>query len=154
MHSSQEFGVWVRSGNNDMKYIKLFTGTRRLGSMGSTTTNGKNHVLPIDSGTPTEPKRRISVNYALRINHITLIRPFYKQLEIKTNRTSFLFAMWLSVVCKFISIIRNSYNALFQSIRTDDDLIREILDPKDRLSIVYCPFGFLYGLFIFLINSK
>ena len=35
--------------------------------MGSTTTNGKNHVLPIDSGTPTEPKRRIPVNYALRI---------------------------------------------------------------------------------------
>ena len=34
-----------------MKYIKLFTGTRRLGSMGSTTTNGKNHILPIDSGT-------------------------------------------------------------------------------------------------------
>ena len=27
--------------------------------------------------------------------------------------------------------IRNSYNTLFQSIRTDDDLIREILDPKD-----------------------
>ena len=27
--------------------------------MGSTTTNGKNHVLAIDSGTPTEPKRRI-----------------------------------------------------------------------------------------------
>ena len=50
-----------------MKYIKLFTGTRRLGSMGSTTTNGKNHVLPIDSGTPTEPKRRILGNYALRI---------------------------------------------------------------------------------------
>jgi hypothetical protein len=35
--------------------------------MGSTTTNGKNHVLPIDSGTPTEPKRRILGNYALRI---------------------------------------------------------------------------------------
>jgi len=50
--------------NNDMK---LFTGTRCLGSMGSTTTDGKNHVLPIDSGTPTEPKRRIPVNYALRI---------------------------------------------------------------------------------------
>ena len=47
-----------------MKYIKLFTGTRRLGSMGSTTTNGKNHVLPIDSGTPTEPKRQTPVNYA------------------------------------------------------------------------------------------
>jgi hypothetical protein len=41
-----------------MKYIKLFTGTRRLGSMGSTTTNGKNHVLPINSGTPTEPHMR------------------------------------------------------------------------------------------------
>ena len=50
-----------------MKYIKLFTGTRRLGSMGSTATNGKNHVLPIDSATPTEPKRRTPVNYALRI---------------------------------------------------------------------------------------
>ena len=37
-----------------MKYIKLFTGTRRLRSMGSTTTNGKNHVFPIDSCTPTE----------------------------------------------------------------------------------------------------
>ena len=44
-----------------MKYVKLFTGTRRLGSMGSTTTNRKNHVLPIDSGTPTEPKRRTPV---------------------------------------------------------------------------------------------
>ena len=41
-----------------MKYIKLFTESRRLGSMGSTTNNGKNHVLPIDSGTPIEPKRR------------------------------------------------------------------------------------------------
>jgi hypothetical protein len=52
-----------------MKYIKLFTGTRRLVSMGSTTTNGKNHVLPIDSGTPTEPepKCRTRVNHALRI---------------------------------------------------------------------------------------
>ena len=50
-----------------MKYIKLFTGTRRLGSMGSTTTNRKNHVLPIDSGTPSEPKCRMPVNYALRI---------------------------------------------------------------------------------------
>ena len=50
-----------------MKYIKLFTGTRRLGSMGSTTTNGKNYVHPIDSGTPTEPKRGTPVNYALRV---------------------------------------------------------------------------------------
>ena len=33
-----------------------------LGSMRSTNTNGKNHVLPIDSGTPTEPKRRTPVN--------------------------------------------------------------------------------------------
>ena len=40
-----------------MKYIKLFTGTQCLGSMGSTTTDGKNHILHIDSGTPTEPKR-------------------------------------------------------------------------------------------------
>ena len=50
-----------------MKYIKSFTGTRRLGSMGSTTNNGKNHVLPIDSGTPTEPKCRTPANYTLRI---------------------------------------------------------------------------------------
>jgi hypothetical protein len=35
--------------------------------MGSTTTDGKNHILPIDSGTPTEPKRRFHVNYALRL---------------------------------------------------------------------------------------
>jgi hypothetical protein len=33
--------------------------------------------------------------------------------------------------CPKYQNIRNSYNALFQSIRTDDDLIREILDPKD-----------------------
>ena len=57
-----------------MKYIKLITGTRRLWSMGSTTTNGKNHVLPIDSGTPTEPKRRLPVNYALRIFKGVLFR--------------------------------------------------------------------------------
>ena len=57
-----------------MKYVKSFTGTRRLGSMGSTTTNGKNHVLPIDSGTPTEPKRRTPVNYALRIFKGVLFR--------------------------------------------------------------------------------
>ena len=44
-----------------MKYIKLFTGTRCLGSMGSTTTNENNHVLPLDSGNPTEPKRRTPV---------------------------------------------------------------------------------------------
>jgi hypothetical protein len=30
-----------------MKYIKLFTGTRRLGSMGSTTTNGDSIVKGI-----------------------------------------------------------------------------------------------------------
>jgi hypothetical protein len=60
-----------------MKYIKLFTGTQRLGSMGSTTTNGTNHVLPIDSGTPTEPKRRIPVNYALRILFVS-----FKNLQI------------------------------------------------------------------------
>jgi hypothetical protein len=35
--------------------------------MGSTTTNGKNYVHPIDSGTPTEPKRGTPVNYALRV---------------------------------------------------------------------------------------
>ena len=39
-----------------MRYINLITGTQ--GSMGSTTNNGKNHVLPIDSGTPIQPKRR------------------------------------------------------------------------------------------------
>jgi hypothetical protein len=33
--------------------------------------------------------------------------------------------------CPKYQNIRNSYNTLFQSIRTDDDLIREILDPKD-----------------------
>jgi hypothetical protein len=33
--------------------------------------------------------------------------------------------------CPKYQIIRNSYNTLFQSIRIDDDLIREILDPKD-----------------------
>ena len=33
--------------------------------------------------------------------------------------------------CPKYQNIRNSYNTLFQSIRTEDDLIREILDPKD-----------------------
>jgi hypothetical protein len=33
--------------------------------------------------------------------------------------------------CPKYQNIRNSYNTLFQGIRTDDDLIREILDPKD-----------------------
>jgi hypothetical protein len=45
--------------------------------MGSTTTNGTNHVLPIDSGTPIEPKRRIPVNYALRILFVS-----FKNLQI------------------------------------------------------------------------
>ena len=71
---------------NDMKYIKLFSGTRRLGSMGSTTANRKNHVLPIDSGTPTKPKRRIPVNYALRIlfaskEYHCIIRSQYNKLD-------------------------------------------------------------------------
>ena len=33
--------------------------------------------------------------------------------------------------CPKYQNIRNSYNTLFQRIRTDDDLVREILDPKD-----------------------
>ena len=33
--------------------------------------------------------------------------------------------------CPKYQNIRNSYNTLFQSIITDDDLIRGILDPKD-----------------------
>jgi hypothetical protein len=37
--------------------------------------------------------------------------------------------------CPKYQNIRNSYNTLFQSIRTDDDLIREILDPKDLFKI-------------------
>jgi hypothetical protein len=37
--------------------------------------------------------------------------------------------------CPKYQNIRNSYNTLFQSIRTDDDLIRGILDPKDLFKI-------------------
>jgi hypothetical protein len=37
--------------------------------------------------------------------------------------------------CPKYQNIRNSYNTLFQSIRTDDDLIREILDPKDLIGV-------------------
>jgi hypothetical protein len=33
--------------------------------------------------------------------------------------------------CPKYQNIRNSYNTLFQSIRTDDDFIREIFDPRD-----------------------
>ena len=70
-----------------MKYIKLFTGTRCQGWMGSTTTDGKNHVLFIGSGTPTEPKHRITVNYALRI-----VFASFKNLQIcfVLNRVIFL----------------------------------------------------------------
>ena len=34
--------------------------------------------------------------------------------------------------CPKYQNIRNSYNTLFQSIRTDDDLVREILDPNSK----------------------
>jgi hypothetical protein len=60
-----------------MKYVKLFTGTRRLGSMGSTTTNENNHVLPLDSGISTEPKRRTPVGV-----HVCLKDDLYQMKDI------------------------------------------------------------------------
>jgi hypothetical protein len=67
-----------------MKYIKSFTGTRRLGSMGSTTNNGKNHVLPIDSGTPTEPKcRTMHYVYCLLLLKFVLNRSLGSRISDK-----------------------------------------------------------------------
>ena len=117
-----------------MKYIKLFTGTRRLGSMGSTATNGKNHVLPIDSATPTEPKRRTPVNYALRI----LFASFTNlQICFVLNRSlnQDIMARFFLPHCNLIFVIVNFIDTL--SLITNNNPLSDLLLDNNPQSIFH-----------------
>jgi hypothetical protein len=73
--------------------------------MGITTINGKNHVLLIDSGIPTEPKLRTPVNYALRV----LFASNYLEFPLLKEHRSFLTKIRISAYS--LNIETGRYNS-------------------------------------------